>query len=87
MFTLTPNVIGGNYFMPFEVGENMKYDEEKMQEDIEKYGLFTYEEFADLVTEEQFYALNAPYVKVAVGKGIITMDDLYRIIEELIPKE
>ena len=73
--------------MPFEVGENMKYDEEKMQEDIEKYGLFTYEEFADLVTEEQFYALNAPYVKVAVGKGIITMDDLYRIIEELIPKE
>ena len=87
MFTLTPNVIGGNYFMPFEVGENMKFDEVKMQNDIEKYGLFTYEEFADVVTVEQFYALNAPYVKVAVGKGIITMDDLYRIIEELIPKE
>ena len=86
MFTLTPNVIGGNYFMPFEVGEEMKFDADKMQADIEKYGLFTYEEFAGLVTEEQFYALNAPYVKVAVGKGIITMDDLYRIIEELIPK-
>ena len=86
MFTLTPNVIGGNYFMPFDVGEDMKFDADKMQADIEKYGLFTYEEFADLVTEEQFYALNAPYVKVAVGKGIITMDDLYKIIEELIPK-
>lgn len=86
MFTLSPNVIGGNYFMPFEVGEGLKFDAEKRQADIEKYGLFTYEELADYITEEQFYALNAPYVKVAVGKGIITMEELMQIIDELIPK-
>ncbi len=86
MLTLTPNVIGGNYFMPFEVGENMTFDLEAKRADIEKYGLFAYEEFADYVTEEQFYALNAPQVKVAVGKGIITMEQLFQIIEELIPK-
>ena len=87
MLTLTPNVIGGNYFMPFEVGQDMRFDAEKMQSDIDYYGLFTYEEFAAFVTEEQFYALNAPQVKVAVGKGIITMEQLYQIIEELIPKD
>ena len=31
----------------FEMGEGMKYDEELMQADIEKYGLYTYDDFAD----------------------------------------
>ena len=41
-----PGGING-LFNYFEYGEGLKYDEEKMQADIEKYGLYTYEEFAD----------------------------------------
>ena len=64
----------------------MKFDVEKMQSDIEKYGLFDYEEFAEFATPEQFYALNGPQIKVAVGKGIITMEQLYQIIQAFLPK-
>ena len=58
----------------------MKYDEEKMQADIEKYGLYTYEEFAEYVTYEQFIAFNGPYLKVLVGRGIVTFDEILNLI-------
>ena len=71
-------------FNIFEVdGETMKYEEQSMTEDIEKYGLYTYEELSALVpvTEEMFDAVNAQYLKVAVGKGMITVEQIGRLIE------
>ncbi len=65
----------------FEVGEGMKYDSVKKQADIEKYGLYTYSEFSDLLTEEQFYAFNGPYFKVLVGRGVLTRDDIETMIQ------
>ena len=62
-------------FNIFEVDEEtMKYDEAQMQADIAQYGLFTYEEFAQIVpvTEDAFEAFNGQYMKVAIGKGLIT---------------
>ncbi len=81
--TAAPEVVSGhvNYF---ELDENMKYDEEKMQADIEQYGLYTYEDFKDLLTEEQFNALPFKYLKVSVGKGLITWDGIVAIIEYLL---
>lgn len=67
----------------FEYGEGMKYDEEKMQADIEKYGLFTYEEFAEFMSEEDFNKTPAKYLKVALGKGILTWEEIEWIIEFL----
>ena len=61
--------------------ETMKVDEEKMAADIEKYGLFTYEDFADYIPEEVFYAFNGQYLKVAMGKGLLTWDDIYALID------
>ncbi len=83
MWTLTPAEIPGspNYLMPFEVGTDMKYDEEKLQADIEKYGLYIYEDFASLMTREQFDALGLSAWKVAVGKGYITWVDILQLIE------
>ena len=66
-------------FNIFEVdGQAMKYDDALMQADIEEYGLFTYEEFKNYVElpEEVFEAFNAQYLKVAIGKGLITADRL-----------
>ena len=60
----------------FEFDENMKYDEEKMQADIEKYGLYTYEDFKDYMSYEEFISFPWAYFKVAVGKGNLTWEDI-----------
>lgn len=71
-------------FNIFDVdAETMKYDEVSMQLDIESYGLFTYEEFITYLNlpEEVFEAFNAQYFKVAIGKGLITVDRLSLLYE------
>ena len=71
-------------FNIFEVdAETMKYDEAQMQADIAQYGLFTYEEFAELfpVLEEVFEAFNGQYLKVAMGKGLIDAEGSQTLIE------
>ncbi len=61
--------------------ETMKVDEAKMTVEIEEYGLFTYEDFAEYIPEEVFYAFNGQYLKVAMGKGLLTWDDIYALID------
>ncbi len=69
----------------FEVDSNtMTINRESMSRDIEKYGLFTYAEFAELlpVSEEIFNAFNGQYLKVAIGKGLIDFDSLCRLVQQ-----
>lgn len=82
MLSITPlfNVNEG-FANIFEYGEGMRYDEEQMAQDIEKYGLYTYEEFAEYYTYEQFMATGTPYFKIAVGKGYITYEEMLNVIE------
>ena len=81
MLTLTSPPEGfDGWFDYFAIGEGMKYDEAKKQADIEKYGLYSYEDFADYVTYEQFLAFNGPYLKVLVGRGVLAYDDILSII-------
>lgn len=73
-----PGGISG-LFNIFEVNpDTMTIDYEAMARDIETYGLFTYEEFAELlpVPQDVFDAFNAQYFKIAIGKGLITMETL-----------
>lgn len=73
-------------FNIFEVDtNNMKYDSEKMINDIEKYGLFTFEDFNQMIPEEAFIAFNGKWLKVAMGKGILTWDDIIKYAERYIP--
>lgn len=68
----------------FEVDpETMAYDAEAFAEDIAEYGLYTYEEFAALIPipEEMFDAFNGQYLKVAIGKGLITLAEIALIAE------
>ncbi len=83
MLTLTPGQVDNSpaYLMPFAVGDDMKYDAEAMAADIETYGLYTYEDFADYITYEQFAALNLQYFKVAVGKGAITFEEILYLLD------
>lgn len=41
-----------------------------MKQDIEKYGLFNYEDGKDCCTEEQFELFNIKYFKVPFGKKL-----------------
>ena len=79
------SMLGGieGMFNIFEVdAETMQYDEAQMQADIAQYGLFTYEEFAQLypVPEEMFEACGGQYLKVALGKELITGEGLEQLI-------
>lgn len=70
-------------FNIFEVDEDMKYDSIAMEKDIQTYGLFTYEEFAEIipVSEEMFNAVSGQYLKVAIGKGYLTIEKLQKMVE------
>ena len=72
------------FFNPFDVGEDMKYNEEDVRADIDRYGLYTYEDFNHVLTYEQFVALNLGHFKVSVGKGYVTYDGLIYLIENFI---
>lgn len=62
--------------------DTMKIDETKYYEDIAEYGLFTYEEFSAIypVPEVIFEAFGGQYLKVAMGKGLLTEEMLESLI-------
>ncbi len=67
----------------FAVNDDMKYDAEAKTADIEKYGLYTYEEFAHLMTREEFETFNIAEFKISVGKGHCTHKDVVANVVEI----
>ena len=70
-------------FNIFDVdAKTMTYDYEAMERDIAKYGLFTYEELNAIapLSREMFEAAGGAYLKVSIGKGNLTMDELVYMI-------
>lgn len=78
ILTIEPFIFWTN---TFEINENYQYDKEQMEKDIEKYGLYKYEEWSDYLTKEEFEAFNGKYFKVAVGKGLITEEYILEAIK------
>lgn len=64
----------------FPYDNDLKYDEAVMADYIEKYGLFTYDDFKDYVPYEFYSAFPAQYLKIQIGKGVITFDDILSLI-------
>lgn len=64
----------------FEVDpDTMTIDSVQYAADIAEYGLYTYDEFVEEVFElplVMFEAFNGQYMKVAIGKGLITVERL-----------
>ncbi len=67
-------------FNYFDVGENLTY--KNVNQDIERYGLYTYKDFEGYLTPELFDAFNVKYMKVAVGKGQFTYEGILSLIEK-----
>ena len=83
----TNNILSASAYMDqllniFDIdSETMAYNAEDVQKDIETYGLYTYADFDGLIEEEAFELYNAKYLKIAVGKGYITWDDILNLID------
>ena len=69
------------WFNIFENDENLMIIRDKFYQDIETYGLFTYEDLKDCVNEEAFINFNFKYFKVSIGKGLMTLEQLKGLIE------
>lgn len=79
-----PGGISGLFNIFDVVATELKYDATSMQEDIQTYGLYTYEEFClevAEVPENIFEAFNGEYLKVSMGKGLINIEELLALIE------
>ena len=63
----------------------LRYDAEQMQKDLDTYGLFTMEDFDGMITEDAFYAFNGAYLKIALGKGLLTWEDIAYMAQRYIP--
>ena len=67
----------------FEVDpDTMTIDQEAYLEDVEEYGLFTYEEFNAIcpIPEAVFNAFGGQYLKVSLGKRLVTWEELENLI-------
>ena len=69
-----------------KLDENMKVDEELMKKDIEMYGTFTYDDFKDYVSYEIYETYSGTYLKIAIGKGLTTMDRIMELISLYVPE-
>jgi hypothetical protein len=61
-----------NYF-DYEPG-TLKFDQKKMQADIIKYGLLTYEDYKNLLPYEIYRLLPCEYMSISIGKGLVTWE-------------
>ena len=88
MFSMTsdPTDTCEKFFRIFEVGDGMKYDVEKMQAIIDKYGLYEYEVFADYATYEEFVAFGGAYFKILVEQGELKFEDILVALATYAPK-
>lgn len=69
----------------FELDENHKFDVAKMAADIEAYGIFSYEDFCQMVPDhtdigDLFFGIGGEYINVAFGKGLLSMEKLSTFI-------
>ena len=62
--------------------DTMAYNPFKVIADIQTYGLYTYEDLQELgLTEAQFNMHNAAFLKIAVGKGTLTWQDMSDLMD------
>ena len=64
----------------FKINENLMYDQQEMMKDIMKYGLYGLDDVKDFCSKQQFVMYNVAYLKVAVGKSLLTLDDIRNIV-------
>ena len=70
-----------DFYNWIEMGDKLMYNVEQFAQDVETYGLYTYDDFKEYLTYEQFVNWNGAYLKIAVEKGYFTFDYILELIE------
>ncbi len=70
-----------DFYNWIEMDGKLTYDAEQFAKDVETYGLYTYEDFKDYVTYEQFIDWNGAYLKIPVEKGLLTFEYILELID------
>ena len=70
-----------DFYNWIEMDGKLHYDVEQFQKDVETYGLYTYDDFKDYLTYEQFVTWNGAYLKIAVEKGYFTFEYILELLE------
>lgn len=80
LLSITGEIEG--WFNYFDYDFSLAYEKNKKQADIEKYGLYTYDEFKDYIRKEIFDLLPIPYLKISVGKGLTTKEKIIEVMKK-----
>lgn len=75
-----PGGISGTFNI-FDYGEDLMYDFRDVEESVKTYGLLEYKDVSEYMDEDTFLAYPSQYLNVSIGKGLMTEDDLYYLIE------
>lgn len=85
MLSLSSSMDG--LFNIFDYDPNtLAFDKEKMQQDIDKYGLLDYEYFKKYFPKEVYDLLPCKYLGVSIGKGLLTWETIESYIQRWGPQ-
>ena len=76
----TPNIPGIYELISAYLDADLNFDSQALQRDIEEYGLYDYELFAECLSYEQYSGLCAAYFKIAAGKGFTSFEEIYYLM-------
>lgn len=79
LLSITGEIEG--WFNYFERDDNLCYCKEQMEQDIEKFGLYEYDDFKEYIRREIFDLLPIPFLKVSVGKGLTTKEKIISVMK------
>ena len=71
----------------FDFNRKMRYNQKKMRKDIEKYGLYAYDEWAEYCDISVFEQYNIPVMKVGISKGLYTKEYIIGLINTYVLNE
>ena len=81
------NSIHMAYGFPKEIEKAKAELKQEMQADIEKYGLYSYDEWKEYCDISVYEEYNIPVMKVGVLKGLYTKDYIIHLINEYVLNE
>jgi len=66
---------GDDFLKIFKFNNDLTVNQEELNKDIKKYGLYEFEDDG-YITKEEYDAYNVKYLNIVIGKGIATLEEI-----------
>lgn len=73
-FSITDGIPG--LFNYLTLNDKFFFDREEFEKDLHQFGLYDYDDFSEFLTEYEFNAFRAAYLKIAIGKNLLTKEQI-----------